>query len=45
MSNTEFYVNRRQRLAETMADNSFYFVCSGNMVESTDDANYVFQPY
>ncbi|MBQ6897189.1 MAG: aminopeptidase P N-terminal domain-containing protein [Oscillospiraceae bacterium] len=44
MSNTEFYANRRKRLAETMADNSFYFVCSGNMVESTDDANYIFQP-
>ena len=45
MSNTEFYVNRRKRLAETMADNSFYFVCSGNLKESTDDSNYVFQPY
>ena len=45
MSNTEYYVNRRKRLAETMADNSFYFVCSGNLVESTDDAEYIFQPY
>ena len=45
MSNTEYYVNRRKRLAETMADNSFYFVCSGKLVESTDDAEYIFQPY
>lgn len=42
---TEFYANRRKRLAETMVDNSFYFVCSGNLVESTDDSNYIFQPY
>ena len=45
MSNTEFYVNRRKRFAETMVDNSFYFVCSGNTIESTDDAEYTFQPY
>ena len=42
---TEFYIERRKRFAETMTDNSFYFVCSGNLVESTDDANYIFQPY
>lgn len=43
--NSEFFIERRKRFAETMADNSFYYVCSGNYVESTDDANYIFQPY
>ncbi|MBQ5783165.1 MAG: aminopeptidase P N-terminal domain-containing protein, partial [Oscillospiraceae bacterium] len=41
----EFLVSRRARFAETMKDNSFYFVCSGGLVESTDDENYIFQPY
>ena len=41
----EYFVQRRSRFAETMKDNSFYFVCSGGYVESTDDENYIFQPY
>ena len=43
--NTQYYIERRKRLADGMADNSFYFVCSGCLIESTDDANYIFQPY
>lgn len=41
----EYLVSRRNRFAETMKDNSFYFVCSGGYIESTDDETYIFQPY
>jgi len=45
MFSVEFYMNNRQRLIDTMVENSFYFVHSGDNVESTDDENYIFEPY
>jgi Xaa-Pro aminopeptidase len=41
----DFYVRTRKRLAEQMEDNTFYFVHSGNEVESTNDECYLFEPY
>ena len=45
MFSVEFYKNNRKRLIDTMVPNSFYFVHSGEDVESSDDANYLFEPY
>lgn len=45
MLKTSFYKNNRKKLAETLVDNSFYFVHSGSEVESTGDECYLFQPY
>lgn len=45
MLETSVYVNNRKKLADTMLDNSFYFVHSGSEVESTHDECYIFEPY
>ncbi len=42
---TEFYIRKRKELTDWMMDNSLYFVHSGEMIESTDDENYLFEPY
>lgn len=45
MLKTEVYVKNRKKLSEWMMDNSFYFVHSGDEVESSDDECYIFEPY
>lgn len=42
---TDFYIRKRKELTDWMMDNSIYFVHSGEMIESTDDENYLFEPY
>ena len=45
MLDREFYIRTRKRVADEMDDNSFYFVHSGNEIESTNDECYLFEPY
>ncbi|MDO4755236.1 MAG: Xaa-Pro aminopeptidase [Parabacteroides sp.] len=45
MLGVNFYTNNRKRLIDTMKVNSIYFVHSGENIESTDDENYIFEPY
>ena len=42
---TDYYAKRRKRLADEMADMSFYFVYSGEALESSLDETFLFEPY